>query len=140
MKIVKQGEAVTRSTTVDTEEMTVTKHHVTKHKDGTLYEVEWMFDYSECTQAQILEMASRDSVIKARPEFKKAPQSELHLWESKIFDVAAILKRERTTQTPFQKVIGNVPLLSKTDRDALKEQLEALDIADAHAEIDAEAS
>ena len=133
METVKQGETVHRITTVDASVQTVTKYHVTTHKSGGNYAVRWTFDYSGCTPEQILELASRDSVIKARPEFKKVALADIDTWQDRTFDVAAMLERQRTTQTPFQKVSGNVPLLSKADRDALKEQLLALDEADAEA-------
>ena len=131
MKNVIQGETVHRITTVDIDLQLVTKYHVTRHSNGIRYAGRWTFDYSGCTPEQILELASRDSVIAARPKFKKVPVSEIEAWTDKTFDVAAMLSSARTKQTPFQKVSGNVPLLSKADRDALKEQLLALDEADA---------
>lgn len=136
MSKVIQGETVHRITTVDADAQTVTKYHVTTHAVDGDHAVRWTFDYSKCSPEQILELASRDSVIKARPEFKKVPVSEIEAWTDKRFDVAAMLERQRTTQTPFQKVSGNVPLLSKADRAMLKEQLEALDYADSQAEED----
>ena len=126
MRIVKQGETVARTTTVNVGEQLVVKHHVTKHKDGTLYEMDWTFDYSGCTDAEILEVASRDSVIKARNAFKLLSQSQLEAWETRTFNVAAMLTHERAKVSELDKSQRANAKLNKDELMVVKQQLEAL--------------
>ena len=112
LKYVLDGETVNRSTTVSTESNTVRKHHVTEHKTGKI-ECDWTFDFSGVTHAELLELASRDIVIKHRPKFKALKSSEVPGWINKTFSVREFLDNSgRSSLTDAEKASK---LLAKMD-------------------------
>lgn len=124
---VKKGEEVKRWTTVDTEKSVVTKHHVTQHGEGdskTFHQLTWKFDFSNVTQEQLLELASRDLVIKKRTGFRGIPVKEIPQWDGITFDVAEFMKKERSKLSPMERAKKAVGNLSEEDRQALLKELQ----------------
>ena len=99
-----------RTTKVNLDENTVVKTHVTQHGDGdkvakTYHKMQWTFDFKDVTHEELLEVASRELVIGARPKFKKCPINEVKSWEQKTFSVRKILDAERTSLSPEEKAV-----------------------------------
>jgi len=120
--IVKVGETVARTTTVDAKAKTVTKIHVTQHGEGaskTHHRLTWVFDFSGCTSEQLLEVASRTVVIGARPTFKKCPRVNVPTWNNKTFDVAAMLQSERGLRDPVDTARNEMNRLTPEQLTAL---------------------
>lgn len=92
-----------RTVSVDTDGMMVSRKHVTRHKTGDVY-LTWSFDFTDCSQSQILELASRAVLIGTRPEFKKVPAAIIDEWDGRTFNVADFMSRERTAKSSPDKV------------------------------------
>lgn len=115
VKYVLDGETVNRKTTVSLEGNTVTKHHVTEHKTGKV-ECDWTFDFSNVTQEELLELASRDLVIKMRPKFKAIKSSDIPEWKEKTFNVREFLDGAgRSTLSDSEKFARLAGKLSKDE-------------------------
>lgn len=121
MKVVKQGETVSRSTRVEGE--VVVKHHVTQHQTLGDVEVTWKFDFTDVTHEQLLELASRDLVIKARPQFKKLKAEEAEKWDGKVFSVKEMLESQRATVDNLTKATRAVEKMSPEELEQLKKLL-----------------
>lgn len=126
--IVRKGDdVVERITTVNVSKSTVTKVHVTQHGKGdkaTYHKMKWTFDFSDLTNEQLLEVASRDAVIKARPAFRDIPDKKIPEWDDKVFNVGEMLTRERQKLPPLEKAKQAVSNLSEDEREALLEELQ----------------
>lgn len=123
MRNVIKGETVSRYTNVDGD--TVHKHHVTMNKaSASEYEMDWAFDFSGVTREELMVLASRDLVIKARPVFKSLPADALDEWDDRVFSVREILDTEnRTTLSPDEKARRAVSKLTDEQKAALIAEL-----------------
>ncbi len=114
MQKILDGVVVHRKTTVDVDAKTVIKHHVTKHPEAGLYEMDWTFDFSKCSFAQILEFASRDAVIGTRNKWKALASNKLESYPS-VFDMSKVAIK----LTDLEKATSKVDVLSKTEKAAM---------------------
>lgn len=123
IKYVLTGETINRTTKVDVENNTVTKHHVTEHKTGKI-ECNWTFDFINVTPAELLELASRDIVIKHRPKFKVLKLSDVPGWINTTFSVREFLdSSKRSTLTDSEKA---VQLMGKMTPEQVDEVLKSI--------------
>ena len=81
----KVGESESRWSKVTGEVVHV--HHVTKHSDGTLYIMDWKFDYTDVTPEERMLEAARAHVIDYRPGFKKAKGADLDQYDDMTINV-----------------------------------------------------
>jgi len=116
MRIVKQGEKVSRETTV--EGAVVTVKHVTEHPTAGKCVLIWKFDYDGVTEDEMLREMSRAHVIDMRPAWKK--QDEKDLTETMEVNMREYLDRERrVAQTASQKVGNLLDRMSPEERAAV---------------------
>ena len=101
--IVKSGVTFTgKSTVADVENHTVTMRHLSAHptlgkgKESPKMDLTWTFDFSECSEAEILAMAGEQCVIKQRRIFVKdaAPASEN--WNGATFNAKELVTVRQT--------------------------------------------
>ncbi len=125
MENVKHGDTISRYTKVDGN--VVHKHHVTRNNPTkSAYEMDWYFDFENVNHDELLELASRDLVIKHRPQFKSAPADTLEGWGNKTFSVREFLDRERrNTLSPEEKVRNAVAKMSPEQKAKLIAELSA---------------
>lgn len=123
MKKILDGEVVHRKTTVDVEGKLVVKHHVTKHPEAGLFVMDWTFDFSKCSESQILEFASRDAVIGKRNKWKALPSNKLETYPS-VFDMSLVAIK----LTDLERATGSCAVLTTEEKKAmianLQEQVE----------------
>lgn len=103
---VKAGETVNRITTVNVETQTVRMFNVSKNETtGQNYKVNWKFDFSNCTEQEILELAARSTVIAYRKNFRGVKEEEIESFADKTIDVKEAISTKRTTgKSPVAKV------------------------------------
>lgn len=127
MRIALKGEVISRNTIVDVDENTVLKQHVTFNKPTQSgYILDWVFNFSDVSIKELMELASRDLVIKHRPAFKLCPKADLEPWDTKTFSVRDFLDREGGVKlSPVERATRAVAKLSNDERLALIESLES---------------
>lgn len=111
---VVEGETYPRTVSVDKDASTVTRAHVTRHKSGDMH-LTWTFDFSDVSESDLLELASRSVLIAYRNQFRNVDTSSIKAeWVNKTVDVQEFLSRERTrvAQTPAEKLASAVKKLT----------------------------
>lgn len=105
MQVLK-GESVSRNTSVDIESQTVTMFNVSKNDTtGHGYKVNWMFDFSDCSDDEILLLAARSTLIAYRKNFRKVPIANIHNFAEKTINVKEeVLNVERKGKTDEEKM------------------------------------
>lgn len=116
-----KGETYNRSRTVDVDTLNVNVKHVTAHKSGDYY-LTWNFDFTDVTQEQLLDLATRSLVIDARPQFKNCPENEIDSWDDKTFKVADMLVKQRRGKSDAQKAADLFAKLSPEEQAAIMAQ------------------
>ena len=118
---VKVGESVARTKHIDTEAKTVQLGNVSNNKTtGQNYKVDWTFDFSNCSEEEILDLAGRSAVIAYRKHFKEVTEAEIELFESRIIDVHdEVVAKERVKKSPVAQVKNLLEGLSDEQRKAL---------------------
>ena len=105
MRTLAKGENASLSRSISVEQMAVTTTHTVKEDRDTdvRTELTWTFDFSKCSQEQILELAERSIRIRKQADWRKAKdKSDATKWDKVTFDVAAELS-ERRTADPMQR-------------------------------------
>lgn len=67
---------------------------------GKKIPMSWELDFSKCSEAQLLTLATRSAVIDYQRQFRDTPATEDKNWVSRKFDVADLFierKREKLT-------------------------------------------
>ncbi len=125
MENVKHGTTISRYTKVDGD--TVHKHHVTLNKTTkSMYELDWYFDFTDVSHDELLELASRDLVIKHRPQFKSAPVDALESWAKRTFSVREFLNREnRSKLSPDERAHRAIDKLDDAGKQRMIDKLQA---------------
>ena len=105
MQVLK-GESVSRNTSVDIDNQTVTMFNVSKNDTtGHGYKVNWMFDFSNCTDTDILLLAARSTLIAYRKNFRKVKVDSIPNFAEKTIDVKEeVLNIERKGKTDEEKM------------------------------------
>ena len=118
---VKAGESVARTKHISTEKQTVQLGNVSKNKTtGQNYKVNWIFDFSKCTEEEILDLAGRSAVIAYRKHFKEAKEDEIEGFETCIVDVKKdVIASERVKKSPMAQAKNLLQGLSDEERQAL---------------------
>ena len=118
---VKNGETVNRISTVDAETQKVRLFNVSKNDStGQNYKVDWNFDFSNCSEAEILELAARSAVIAYRKNFRGVAEDEIHNFALKDIDVKAdIITSKKVKKSPVAQVRNLLEGLSDEQRAAL---------------------
>ena len=114
MKKILDGEVVHRKTTVDVDAKAVLKHHVTKHPEAGLFVMDWTFDFSKCSDSQILEFASRDAVIGKRNKWKALPSNKLETYPE-VFDMSKVAMKA----TDLERAVTKVDVLTDEEKEAM---------------------
>ena len=124
--VVKSGESVSRITNVNTNTKIVRKFNVSKNDTTNKdYKVDWKFDFSKCTEEEILTWASQAVVIAYRKHFRKLPENEISKFADKTIDVHTEMVSERRTLTDAEKVQRAMSNMSDEDKAELIAQLTA---------------
>ena len=120
--LVKTGEQVSRSTSVNTELQAVTMFNVSKNDiTGHGYKVNWMFDFSDCTEEDILLLAARSTLIAYRKNFRKVSENSIPNFEHKTINVKEeVLNVERRGKSDEEKAKD---LLSKMSPEQIQKAL-----------------
>lgn len=124
---VKNGEAVQRVTSVDVAAKKVRKFNVSNNKPTRRnYKVDWTFDFSNCTESQILELAAQSAVISYRKNFKNVVEGDIAGFAERDIDVMSdIVTVQKRGKTTVEKVAGLVGKLSAEDKAKLLAELVA---------------
>ena len=105
MRTLAKGENASLSRSIDASKLTVTTTHTVKEDRDTdvRTELTWTFDFSKCSQEQILELAERSIRIRKQADWRKdKDKNDAAKWDRVTFDVAAELA-ERRTADPMQR-------------------------------------
>ena len=97
MKTVTQGTTFTgKSTIADAENQTVVCRHLSAHPslDGQKFDVTWTFDFSECSEAEILAMAAEQCIIKERRVFVKDAKPAAKVWDGATFNAKDLVTKK----------------------------------------------
>jgi len=122
--VVKSGESVSRITTVNTDTKIVRKFNVSKNDTTNKdYKVNWKFDFSNCTEEEILSWASQAVVIAYRKHFRKLPETDISKFADKTIDVHTEMVSERRTLSDAEKVQRAISKMSDEEKALLIEQL-----------------
>ena len=116
MKILKKGEAQSKSTQADVETNVVTCVHATVHQSlvkEERYEMTWRINFANMTQAQILEAAAEHFIIKIRRTFAKVEKPKNNEWNNKEF------KAKEFVSVRTSKVEKLAATIAQLDDDAL---------------------
>ena len=108
------------STTVNVEDQIVTVYHVSEIA-GVQYQCRTIFNYSECTQAMILEHAAKTDVITMRRQYKlkDAPMSEAATLIDLNIDVNEMEERAtRKKADPVEKAKALFARMTPEQREA----------------------
>jgi len=106
MRKVKQGEKVSRVTTVDGQVVTVV--HVTEHSTEGKVVLNWKFDYTDVTEDEMLREMSRAHVIDMRPAWKKLGAGEAEKQADMTVNMREYLDRERRIAKSDGEKAGNL--------------------------------
>ena len=122
---VKAGESVARTKHIDTEQKTVQLGNVSKNDTtGQNYKVDWTFDFANCTDEEILDLAARSAVIAYRKHFRIVTEDKIDLFASRIVDVHdEVIASERVKKSPTAQVKSLLEGLSDEQRAKLLEDL-----------------
>ena len=103
--MVKAGEKVSRQKTINTEAQTVRLYNVSKNDTTDRnYKVDWTFDFSGCTQEEILDLAGRSAVIAYRKHFRNIPEESIPNYAERTISVKdEVLAQERKGRSPTEK-------------------------------------
>jgi len=123
--IVKHGETVNRISTVDSDTQKVRLFNVSKNDStGQNYKVDWNFDFSNCSEAEILELAARSAVIAYRKNFRGVAEDEIPTFAEREIDVKAdIITSKKVKKSPVAQVKNLLQGLSPEQRAALLSDL-----------------
>jgi len=118
---VKAGETVNREKDIDIEQQTVRLFNVSNNKvTGQNYKVNWTFDFSNCTEEQILDLAGRSAVIAYRKHFKDAKETEIERFADLTIDVASeVIAQQRSKQSNTDKAKNLLAKMSPEQRAAI---------------------
>ena len=122
---VKNGETVNRTKDINTELDTVRLGNVSKNdKTGQNYKVDWTFDFSNCTQEEILDLAGRSAVIAYRKTFRNVEEDSIPDYAELTIDVhSEVIAQERTKQSPTQKAKKLLEGMTPEQRQAILDEL-----------------
>jgi len=103
---VKAGETVNRTKLISTDNQTVQLGNVSKNDTtGQNYKVDWTFDFSECSQEEILDLAGRSAVIAYRKHFRGVSEENIPEYAQLVIDVKEdVIASERAKKSPVDKV------------------------------------
>lgn len=123
--LVKNGETVNRISSVDSENQTVRLFNVSKNeKTGMNYKVDWTFDFSNCSEVEILELAGRSVVIAYRKNFRTVDEGLIPEFAVKIIDVKEdIITSKRKAKDPMKQAKSLLQGLTEEQRAALLKDL-----------------
>lgn len=128
MKTVLQGEKGRRETIVGKESVTV--HHVTQNgfgDDAVNYQLCWLFDFSEVTREELMELAAKHLTINVSPgraAFKKTKNPKADDWDNRTYLVREWLDSERKQRV--SKTEKAKRLLSQMTEEEKQELLDSL--------------
>lgn len=125
--VVKNGESVARQTVTNVEAQTVRKYNVSNNKPtGRNYKVDWTFDFSGCTQEELLEMAAQSAVIAYRKHFRNLKEGEIIDFAEKHIDVKKdILTHQTRGKSVGEKAKDLFSKMSPEEKAALLAELTA---------------
>ena len=101
MQKISTDKVVANATKVDTVKKTVLKHHSTTQKTLGRFEMDTTFDFSKCTIEQLLELASRDALIKHQVDIRNCKTEAEIKSLKKVVDMSEVSTRERVS--PYEK-------------------------------------
>ena len=126
MRTVKHGVTFTgKSTVADVEGCTVMCRHLSAHpslgKQGKgnetpKFDLTWTFDFSGCSQAEILVMAAEQAIIKQRRDFVKVSKPADVDWTDATFDAKELVTRRAS---PLDATFKKAESLSDEEKLAL---------------------
>lgn len=122
---VKNGETVNRTKIVDTESNTVQLYNVSKNdKTGLNYKVDWTFDFTNCTQAEILDLAARSAVIAYRKTFRVVDKDTIPEFAERTIDVhSEVIAQERSKANPVDKARKLLNGMTQEQKEAILKEL-----------------
>jgi hypothetical protein len=123
MRTIARGENANMSHHVDAEKSLVTVTHTVKENRETdvRTELTWKFDFSNCSQAQILELAERAVRIRKQAEWRKSDDRDNEeKWDNVVFDVAEEITETRRVSSPMERANK---LLDKLTQEQIEELL-----------------
>lgn len=121
---VKNGETVNRISTVNAEDETVRLFNVSKNeKTGQNYKVDWTFDFTSCSEAEVLELAARSAVIAYRKNFRSVDAESIPTFANRVVNVKDDIITSRVSKKdPMKQAKSLLQGLSEEQRaDLLKE-------------------
>lgn len=124
--VIAQGEQAARSTDVDEGSNVVSVTRTTKHPQLGRVQHQWTLDFSQVSQADLLELASRTVVINFQRLFRDDGDPQVDRWDQVTIDVQRdMLDRERKPADPKNRIASDWAKLSEDERAQLMEQLKA---------------
>lgn len=102
---VMPGETVPRDISIYEDTQKVRMLNVSKNdKTGKNYKVDWTFDFSDCTQKDLLMLAARSAVIAYRKNFRNVSSDAISKFATRTINVKDdILTTERSTKSNGEK-------------------------------------
>lgn len=125
MKVL-PGTTVSRTCKVNTESQAVRLVNVSHNKPtDSNYRVDWTFDFSNCTEAEILELAARSAVIAYRKNFRDETAANIPNFAERTIDVhVELMMIERTGKTKEERAKSLLAAMTKEERLALLREIE----------------
>lgn len=122
---VKHGETVNRVKDISTEKQTVRLFNVSKNdKTGQNYKVNWTFDFSDCTEQEILDLAGRSAVIAYRKHFRGVGEDSIPEYAELTINVHTdVIASERTKKSPTDQAKKLLQSMTKEQREAVLAEL-----------------
>ena len=104
---------------IDTQNSIVTQTHKTVFDDGE-HEVTTIFDYSNCSDQQLLELATRTMTIAWRPSKRKMKSEQCN---NEVVDVAEWLNNRNVGKSKVEKAKGLLAQLSEAEKAEIIKQM-----------------
>lgn len=105
---------------VDTENSTVRRVHETETKAAGIVACDWTFDFSNVSERDLLELASRSILISYRPRFKGLPRDEVIKNQEQTIDVKEFLDSGGTrTKSKVEKATSLIANMTEEEKEQL---------------------
>jgi len=120
---VKAGETVNRTKDIRLDPVngdTVQLGNVSKNdKTGQNYKVNWTFNFGNCTQEEILDLAARSAVIAYRKHFRGVDENSIPDYAELVIDVHTdVIASERVKKSPTDQAKKILSAMSSEQREA----------------------
>lgn len=126
-QIIPEGEPAAKATTIEGKVVDVTRT-TRRNKDEPRIAMTWKLDFSECSEEDIIELATRSAVIHFQGVFRKEQNPNPEEWNDRQFNVKTELcDAERKARGPKEVTAADIAKLSPERRKAIMEALLAME-------------